>query len=31
MFSVCEQVEPFIDDQGKETLEMLKNNFENSI
>ena len=31
MFSVCEQVEPFIDDEGKEALEMLKNKFENSI
>ena len=31
MFCVCEQVEPFVDDQGKEVLEILKNKFENSI
>ena len=31
MFSFCEQVEPFIYDQGKEVLEILKNKFENSI
>jgi len=28
MFCASEQVEPFIDDQGKETLIMLKNNFD---
>ena len=28
MFVRCEQVEQIVDDQGRETLQMLKNNFE---